>query len=334
MRIGGFISATLARRWATATRECADPACRCRHPLPRWRDQGISLQGSWYCSPSCFESSLRRRVAPAIAGRGADEPVRHRIPLGLLLLSRGELSEGQLQRALAAQCSEGVGRIGEWLENLGFVSGEQVLTALGLQWACPVLSSVPSTSDCVRMLPYSFLERFRMLPVRFVEARRTLYVAFGADVHYPALFAIEEMLRCRTEPCLMSSSLLDKTLAKLQENVGGAEFAFDLGRSADDVARIATSYVLKLGAREVRMAVLAGSVWLRLDGASVRVDLFFTRQDADRRNSLGIPRSPAKAQAPGADKEIVASMAGFDGVASVRSVADREIFATPMVEHL
>ena len=334
MTIVGLVPAAWAKRWVMATPECAGPACRNRRPRPRWRDRGICLQGVWYCGPSCFEASLCRRVAPALTGTGAEEPVRHRIPLGLLLLSRGELSERQLQSALAAQRGGGEGRIGHWLEKLGFVSGEQVLIALGLQWACPVLSSAPATPDCVRMIPYPLLARFRMLPVKYVEARRILYVAFGTDVNYPALFALEEMLRCRTEACLMTSSLVEKALAKLQEGGASPGFVFDIGRSAEEVAHIATSYVLKLGAREVRMAVLAGSVWLRLGGMPVHADLFFTRQDADRRNSAGGDRNLTKAQTLSADREIVASLAGFDGFASGRTVTDPKILVTPMVEHL
>ena len=92
--------------------------------------------------------------------------------------------------ALEAQSAEGRGRIGGWLETMGFATEEQVTAALGTQWGCPVL---PFYADgdphCREMLPFRLMEKFRMLPVQYVTSTRRLYVAFSEGVDYSALYA-------------------------------------------------------------------------------------------------------------------------------------------------
>src|SRR5450432_2850853 len=65
----------------------------------------------------------------------------NRIPLGLLMLARGKLTYLEVRAALEAQRRARYAKIGEWIEKLGFVTEQEVTTALALQWECPVASS-------------------------------------------------------------------------------------------------------------------------------------------------------------------------------------------------
>ena len=66
---------------------------------------------------------------------------KHRIPIGLLMLSQGWITQEQLRRALDAQREAGgKARIGKWLMQQCNLSEEQVTRALSMQWGCPVLS--------------------------------------------------------------------------------------------------------------------------------------------------------------------------------------------------
>ena len=47
----------------------------------------------------------------------------------------------EVQAALEAQRRARYGKIGEWIEKLGFATEKEVTTALALQWGCPVASS-------------------------------------------------------------------------------------------------------------------------------------------------------------------------------------------------
>ena len=136
----------------------------------------------------------------------------------------------QLRAALRAQRSAGRGRIGEWLRTLGFVSEQQVTAALARQWSCPVLrtnsfSPGNSTLSAHRapQIPVTLLESFVMIPVEYVETTATLHIAFGEGIDYSVLYAIEQMLGCRTESCMAVPSLVRQNLQSLSERRGESE---------------------------------------------------------------------------------------------------------------
>lgn len=260
---------------------CADFDCTVGRRLWRslpWCNVNIRLQGSSYCAPQCFEAAARDHLARICRIVTPVRPPQHRIPLGLLMLSRGQLTNRQLRQALEAQQSGGNHRLGEWLEKLGFATEEQVTAALGLQWACPVLTGRVNLGPCsTSRLPYRLLEAFRMLPLQFVEATRTFYLAFSRGIDYSVLYAIEQMLECRTEACLASRSTVDEALEKLGSERGAGDLLFEGWREAAEMARITCSYVLKLGAQDVRIVGCREYVWARLTADREVAHLLFRR---------------------------------------------------------
>ncbi len=193
------------------------------------------------------------------------------------MLSRGHLTNPQLRLALQAQNTEGRGRIGGWLETLGFATEAQVTAALGMQWGCPVLPLfADGDSRCRGMLPFRLMETFRILPVQYVAATRMLYLAFSEGVDYTALYAIEQMLDCRTEACLIRKSAMDTVFERIGHERRAGEMLFEGGRDPEEMARITCSYVLKLGAGHTRMVACGKYVWVRLQGAEL-TNLLFLR---------------------------------------------------------
>ena len=254
--------------WTEAFPQCADPACSRAGGI--WRRlrmrPGTWLHDDWYCSPQCFEIAVKKRLMRASLPVVPPQPIRHRIPLGLLMLSRGQVTNRQLRSALEAQRSNGSGRIGHWLEELGFATEQQVTAALGLQWACPVLPVFRAQElEAGRMLPFRLLERFRMMPVRYVAQTNLFYMAFSDGVDYTALYAIEQMMGCRTEPCLISASLMDLALEHLAHAPRSHDLLFESMRDAAEMARITSSYVLKLGTEGVRVVGCGEHLWVRLE---------------------------------------------------------------------
>jgi hypothetical protein len=264
------------KRWSTAHRafwEKRAPICGnagCAHPrtfLSRMRSKasGVRLHGAWYCSPECLE----RAVAELLQPRSASVRVAsgHRIPLGLILLSRQQLRPEQLQAALDAQRTAGAGKIGHWLQGMKLVTEQQLTSALARQWSCPVLRADPLlfAGHRVPEIPLLLLECFHMIPIDFVEATATLHVAFGEGIEYAALYAIEKMLGCRTEPCIVASTVLQQSLLALIERRGRAEVVFDRVADTAEFARILRSYAHRLAASEVRLAPCGPYVWLRLE---------------------------------------------------------------------
>jgi len=223
------------------------------------------IEGSWYCMDVCLERALADSVQRArSASRKTSAP--HRIPLGLLLLSRQQLTVDELRAALLAQRAAGYGRIGEWLQSLGFVNEQQVTAALARQWSCPVLreGSWNLGSGRAPQIPLALLESYAMVPVNFVETTATLHIAFGERIDYRVLYAIEQMLGCRTEPCVAAPSLLRKNLQTLSERREEHEIVFERVADAAEYARIIRSYSIRITASEIRMACCGPHLWVRL----------------------------------------------------------------------
>jgi hypothetical protein len=285
MRWGAWLSGVRSH-WDQAHPQCEERGCNVMHRMWRrigWRHGRIRLRGSSYCAPRCLENAARKCFSDACISAVAASPVRHRIPLGLLMLSRGQLTNRQLRAALDAQRASGHHLIGEWLEKLGFATEQQVTTALGLQWACPVLTwRVPRDSGCGRMLPYRLLERFRMLPVQFVAATRIFYVAFCDGIDYTALYAIEQMLNCRTEACLISRSSMDRELERMGHEARDGDRLFESWRDPAAMAHITCGYALKLGAEQVRIVGCGEYIWVRLEAGRDVATLLF-------RHPLAVP---------------------------------------------
>jgi hypothetical protein len=274
------------RLWSSSWREFGRklaPQCGyvgCVNAQSRWRrmrrrSRGVHLQGARYCRTECLEMALvevLRRARP-VAPRATLAP--HRIPLGLILLSRQQLTAAQLRTALEAQRSAGHGRsenpsarkIGAWLQELGFVTEQQVTAALARQWSCPVLRTVPAAMGACRLpsIPVMLLESFQMMPVELVEATRTVLMAFSESIDYTVLYAIEQMLGLRTEPCLVCPSIMQPSLQALARQRGASDVVFDGLQDLGECAHIIGSYSANVKAREVRFARCGEHFWIRLE---------------------------------------------------------------------
>jgi hypothetical protein len=259
--------------WQKIAPPCGDRDCTQTQSVwrrVRGKPGGVVIQGLRYCRDECVERALTDALRRL---RAASQRVLapHRIPLGLLLLSRQQVSVEQLRAALGAQRGAGRGRIGEWLRTLGFVSEQQVTAALARQWSCPVLrtnSFAPGnptlSAPRAPQIPVTLLESFVMIPVEYVETTATLHIAFGEGIDYSVLYAIEQMLGCRTESCMAVPSLVRQNLQTLSGCRGESEVVFDRVADGAEFLRIVRSYCLRLAASEIRLAACGPHVWVRL----------------------------------------------------------------------
>ena len=74
------------------------------------------LDSRWACSAGCLEAAALARLEHLCAIR-IPAP-QHRVPLGLLMLSRGYIDEQQLQTVLITQRDAGGGKLGSWALKL------------------------------------------------------------------------------------------------------------------------------------------------------------------------------------------------------------------------
>ncbi len=271
---------------------CSDPACRRGRWKAPWRQSGFRLHGTWYCAPECLELALAAHYR-RLGRRSKKEDIpAHRVPLGLILLAKGWLTSAQLRAALQAQQIAGHGRIGEWLVETGVTSEDKVTAALAQQWGCPVYP-MDSCSELrwADMIPLALLEAFRIVPVYYVASTRALHIAFCDGVDHSILYRLEQMLDCRTEPCLLASSVMQRLLERVRERNRSNEITFERVSDAAEMARITRSYVINLSAADTRIIDCGEQVWVRLRCAPENMNLVFQPGIASYMNRL-LPGGP------------------------------------------
>jgi Type II secretion system (T2SS), protein E, N-terminal domain len=197
---------------------CANPQCKSGW-LHVWRSRTAPIfEAGWTCSPECTSARIQAAVARELDGRATLRTVRrHRIPLGLLMLEKGWISQSQLRQALDAQRSAGTGRLGSWLVRQNAVSEETITRALALQWSCPVMSPdnhEPATIAAV--MPRLFVDALGALPLR-VAASQVLYLGFEESLDQVLAFAIARMTGLRVETGIVQESLFRPAHTKMLE---------------------------------------------------------------------------------------------------------------------
>jgi len=271
-----FWPARWGRHWKEIVAGCGVMPCSGArtfwHRLRRQR-HGTLLDGVLYCRPQCLELALLGRLSQLMTFRFSPPPA-NRMPLGLLMVARGKLSHEQVAEALAAQRSANEGKIGEWFERLGFATEQEVTSTLALQWGCPVATAVePDVLGAGHRLPAAILESFQMLPLQYVPATNTLSIAFGERVEHGALYAIEKMLQCRTQPCVAGRKKVANLIETLRQQPRSHEFEFGPISDPAEMVRISSSYIAKFGAEEVRLGRFGALIWLRLANRSSLMNL-------------------------------------------------------------
>jgi hypothetical protein len=263
-----------------SARQCEFPGCSHRRRLWRaWLDplRGYSLDGHWYCSPECFEQALAAAVTQLLPGKVQPPAKTHRVPLGLLMLSRGLVDNEQLKRALKAQKDSGTGRVGEWLRHIGAVSEEQVTQILGVQWSIPVfpLNQSRRFLECALLVPFPLLEMAEMVPVHHIPSSQHLYIAFVDRINYSALYALEKMLECHTEPCLAVQSHIIQALNELRSRPRPVEILVDDISDPGEIAATILAYVTRVSAVDVKVSGFDSFIWARILAPSGYTDVLF-----------------------------------------------------------
>jgi hypothetical protein len=180
-----------------------------------------------------------------------------RMPLGLILLSRGWISHRELQEALAAQRRAQEGRIGEWLHHLHGISEETIAKGLAIQWSCAVLpSGMPGLEPAPALLP-AFLRRRYDLALLRQGPDAALYLAGKYRPEHAAARAVEHMLH---EP--VHAAFIEDGMWQLAE-MDAADVELEIpGR--DGVAAYISELIERARPSDARLVRVHDHLWLRL----------------------------------------------------------------------
>jgi hypothetical protein len=152
-----------------------------------------------------------------------------------------------------------------------------------MQWVLPVypLEKREENLDCAHLVPFSLLHAFHMLPVHRSPTSGVLHVAFSSRVDYTALYAIEQMLEWRTEPCVAQESYIERVLERLRQEGGSTDIPIVGPMEPSVISRATLQEVLKFGTQEVRVVGCANNIWVRLHAPNQARDLLFHPAAAD-----------------------------------------------------
>jgi hypothetical protein len=244
--------------------ECANPSCSSGW-LHLWRRRRVPvIEGGWLCSPACTQVRVQELVNREFRdAMPAPETHRHRIPLGLVMLSAGWITHDQLKKALQAQKAGAKERIGEWLVKHCGLEEQRVTQALSLQWNCPIFSR-PTGQTGFRSspIPRIFVETFGILPLR-LSATGILYAAFEDRVDHSLTLALERMTGLRVEVGLLGESDFHR------HSQGVLSMAYPRARlmearSARDMSGLLARLLEKEKPVDARLVRVHDFFWLRL----------------------------------------------------------------------
>ena len=304
--------------WKPWAGRCAAAGCLRRGKLwPSWLHTSarVLFEGRWYCEPRCFNSLLESRVSYLLSGFRARKTKLHRLPIGLLLISRRVISSDHLRHALRLQRETATGRLGEWLCCMGVVREEQITAALGQQWGCPVfpLGDEMANSAWRGRVPLPLLDSARAVIAHASPDGGVLHLAFGDHLDHFLLYAVEQMLDCRTVACVAPETRIAESLTYLRLHNEKAEIAFDSIRDPQEMAWIICNYATELQATRVAVVRVSSHIWVRFfSGETARDLLFRVLQDSLSPPPLNQFAERAKAFLPSADttKDGVAHASG------------------------
>ena len=273
-------------------RQCENPRCPQRGDM--WKTlldthHGVLLHNRWFCSPGCLDQVLAESLSPLIENtRSIRETKSHRFPLGLMMLSLGLINNESLQRALRAQQDAGKGHVGYWLQQLGVVTEPDITRVVAMQWSLPVypVEKLNENLTWAHLLPRSLLEGFHMLPVHCTPAHNLLHVAFSYRVDYTVLYAIEQILDCRTEACIIQESYIQRALALLSQEGRSTDELIEGPIDASTISRETMRLAMDFATREIRVAGCANNIWIRLRGKDSARDLLFRWSGDESTRSL------------------------------------------------
>lgn len=243
---------------------CANPGCRSGW-LHLWRSRSTSVfEGGWTCSSECTAARMQTALARELEGRVTMRgPRRHRIPLGLLMLEQGWITQKQLRSALNEQKAAGKGRLGYWLVRQDAVSEETVTRALALQWSCPVMPlDGHEDAALAAVMPRLFVDAFGALPLR-IAADKILYLGFEENLDPVLALAITRMTGLRIEIGVVKESLFRGAQARfLESSFAPVELIEAVSRAA--AAHVLTRSIEQARPVESRLVRVHDCIWLRL----------------------------------------------------------------------
>jgi hypothetical protein len=251
---------------------------------------GITIGETWYCGPDCLAAAASMRFAALASTKVLEMPHNPRLSIGLVMLSKGYITDQQLRLAIA----EGQAR-GEDLEavlvRLGLATEKQLTTARAAQWGYPVLGHERMGHLAESDIPFKLLRNCSAVPLHRSPAARRLILGFVYRVDHGLLNSLEQMTGFRTEPCFITPTEFAGQMAKLASAPSFEEVVFDDLKTPLQMGKTVGGFAVEVGAGEARFAHCRDYAWTRLSGKRRTIDLLFRIKGIRTRSAAEVPIS-------------------------------------------
>jgi hypothetical protein len=242
------------------------------------RKRGIGLGSSWYCSSGCFSFAATEQISNLLMAESVSGNHLSRMPLGLILVDSGHLTHEQFRIAVEEQKNEG-GEIGEVLIRHSFATEKQVTSARAAQWGCPIFAAPKRLAKMLVQIPSILFKTYAMVPLHYGTATNRLLIGFVHGIDYGALYTIEQMTGCKTQPCFVTPGDYQTQIQQERAETGEPgilkALIVDVAKSPAEMAESIYSCCIEIGAIEVLFARCKDHLWARLKAGPKTTDILF-----------------------------------------------------------
>jgi hypothetical protein len=276
-----FLLPALESKLKTIRAVCALRTCHNRmlmRAVPQGR-AGIRLGEEWYCGVDCFSIAARTPLAALTNGRVMEMPRAPRLSIGLVMISKGYLTDEQLRYAIDQSQSRG-----EALENalirLGLAGERQLAAARAAQWGYPVLGHDYVGQPVETDVPVALLRACEAVPLHTSLKARRVLLGFVYRVEHSLLQSMEQVTGLRAEPCFITPTEFQEQMARVAAAPDYGEVIVEEGGTPVQMSRTVSGYAVEVAARQVTLARCRNHVWARLSGKKRTLDLVFPPKSA------------------------------------------------------
>lgn len=271
-----YIQSAVDRSWKNMHAVCAHRTCRntmLMRSVPQSRF-GIRVGDLWYCGVDCFAEAAFLRFSMLSEGRVVEMPHSPRLSIGLVLLSKGFLTDDQLRFAVATSQQHGE-ELEVTLVHLGLANEKQLAMARAAQWGCPVLGKESIRQPVDADIPTTLLRACWAAPLRYSHDGKKLLMGFVYRVEHRLLFALEEVTGCRAEPCFITQTEFEEQMARLTVVPEFHEVVYNEPQTPKQMANTVAGLAIEAVARKASFVQCRNYFWTRLIGRRRTIDVLF-----------------------------------------------------------
>jgi hypothetical protein len=263
------------RGWKDMYETCALHTCHNKLFLRSVQSRvGINVGEQWYCSPDCFAAAASMRIASLAPSNVLEMPHSPRLPIGLVMLSKGNLTDAQLRFATSQSQLHG-----ETLEaallRLELTSERLLTAARAAQWGYPMLGKEHIGRVVESDIPSILLETCSVVPLHRSAAAKRVLLGFVERVDHRLLNAVEEVTGLRGEPCFITRTDFAEQMELLTAVPRFEQVAFEDTKTPVQMGRTLGGLAVEVGLREARFTHCRDYVWTRLAGKRKTLDVLF-----------------------------------------------------------